>query len=275
MHLFYYYLVGQVDYVKSYLPSWMVAISVYCCLVFTKMSVICWMGSTCRTTQWIWAPLPKQKKTCMEDQVWKNTWQQTSWWTWRQEKEEQNGIRDTWTSFLDWTGDESSTCSSPARFSPGWCWRGGASRILSWKIRPSPESNYKLSFSSHKWQAPLYICFIDFKNAYEMVDRTPIRSILRNNGMQQKLINRIQSFCMNICIICSQERCQARVSPVADNLLSCDWLGDEDNHGSTKGNAVDPHPEAERFTFHCPLWGSFVLHHGLQSHTSLVKNKYT
>ncbi len=62
MHLFYYYLVGQVDYVKSYMPSWMVAISVYCCLVFTKISAICWMGSTWRTTQWIWAPLPKKKK---------------------------------------------------------------------------------------------------------------------------------------------------------------------------------------------------------------------
>lgn len=67
---------------------------------------------------------------------------------------------------------------------------------------------------SLEWQSPLFICFIDFKQAYEMVDR--------NNGMQQKLINRIQSFCMDICNNCIQERSQARVSPVADNLFPCD-----------------------------------------------------
>ncbi len=70
----------------------------------------------------------------------------------------------------------------------------------------------------------------------------------RNNGMQQQLINLIQASAWTSASVAVKKGVRQECPPVADNLPPCDWLSDEDNHGSTKGNAVDPHPEAERFT---------------------------
>jgi hypothetical protein len=46
---------------------------------------------------------------------------------------------------------------------------------------------------SLEWQSPLYVCFVDFKKAFDMVDRTVIWRILRHYGIPQKVVNVIQN----------------------------------------------------------------------------------
>ena len=47
---------------------------------------------------------------------------------------------------------------------------------------------------SLEWQSPLYVSFVDFKKAFDVVDRTMIWRILRHYGIPQKIVNIIQSF---------------------------------------------------------------------------------
>jgi len=42
---------------------------------------------------------------------------------------------------------------------------------------------------SLEWQSPLYVSFVDFKKAFDMVDRTMIWRILRHYGIPQKIVN--------------------------------------------------------------------------------------
>ena len=46
---------------------------------------------------------------------------------------------------------------------------------------------------SIEWNSPLYINFVDFKKAFDMVDRKTIWKVLRHYGFPQKIINVIQS----------------------------------------------------------------------------------
>lgn len=47
---------------------------------------------------------------------------------------------------------------------------------------------------SLEWQSPLYVSFVDFKKAFDVVDRTMIWRIFRHYGIPQKIVNIIQSF---------------------------------------------------------------------------------
>ncbi|VDP04033.1 unnamed protein product, partial [Schistosoma curassoni] len=44
-----------------------------------------------------------------------------------------------------------------------------------------------------EWNSPLYINFIDYKNAFDRVDRTTLRRLLRHHGMPQKIVNIIRN----------------------------------------------------------------------------------
>ena len=43
-----------------------------------------------------------------------------------------------------------------------------------------------------EWQAPLYICFVDFEKAFDSVDRQTIWNLLRHYGVPEKLVEIIQ-----------------------------------------------------------------------------------
>ena len=50
---------------------------------------------------------------------------------------------------------------------------------------------------SLEWQSPLYVNFVDFRKAFDTVDRTTIWRIMRHYGIPQKIVKEIQSLYEN------------------------------------------------------------------------------
>ena len=50
---------------------------------------------------------------------------------------------------------------------------------------------------SIEWQSPLYINFVDFKKAFDMVDRNTLWKVLRHYGLPIKIVNTIQGLYKN------------------------------------------------------------------------------
>uniref|UniRef100_A0A0B7BMY3 Reverse transcriptase domain-containing protein n=2 Tax=Arion vulgaris TaxID=1028688 RepID=A0A0B7BMY3_9EUPU len=43
-----------------------------------------------------------------------------------------------------------------------------------------------------EWQAPLYVCFVDFEKAFDSIDRKSMWGILRNYGVPEKTVDIIR-----------------------------------------------------------------------------------
>ena len=106
-----------------------------------------------------------------------------------------------------------------------------------------------------KWQSPLYVSFVVFKKALDMVNRTVVWSILRYNGTPQEIVNIIKrlfedigcTFIYNanfsVPITVNTGVRQGSTFPVPTRLVVSNRLGDENNNGRAKRYSMDPPAE--------------------------------
>lgn len=92
---------------------------------------------------------------------------------------------------------------------------------------------------SLEWQSPLYFNFIDFKKAFDTIDRNTLWRIIRHSGISLKIVNILRRFydCMTFQVIHNNNLSspftvttgvrQGCLLPLMIFLLVVDWVLDE------------------------------------------------